>query len=570
MEVGIDWLGNYSRFTYDEPKLYFAMLKEQGKAVLDDEFNIAQEIQLNFLRRLVIDSFGNGSPNDGFKIVGIGSANDFTIKGGDGTTEGAGRIWINGYPIILPSDVSYSAQPIAQSPLTTPAGVRVDEVYLDISFKEYGPIEDPLIQDPTLGVETSRRLKLVWELKVAEGSVTPASYVDANNITHSTYKVAELNRTASANIDPGMVVDTRSTGKAADHIADNTNPHNVTAAQAGAPTTTQHDSLAASVASHTGDSNNPHAVTKAQIGLSNVTNDAQLASSNNLSDLANVSVARTNLGASTDNTGNTLVLRGAGGQISAYSINTDFMSAERTSTIGDIATVFGNNANYVDNLMRIKTTSAGKASLSFLQMSSSNTSDTEFNFRSDGNGFCDGSWSGGGADFAENFEWTDGNPENEDRVGVTVVSDGHRIRVALDTDSAASIIGAISGMPTVVGNSDMGRWKEKYIKDDYGRYVYEDATLIKWLQDGEKYEYFSDRIPVDITPPSRVKKVASTRRKLNPEHDENKEYVSREDRKEWDFVGIIGRVRIRNDQPINPNWIRLRSISESVSEWLVR
>lgn len=47
---------------------------------------------------------------------------------------------------------------------------------------------------------------------------------------------------------------------------------------------------------HTGNTSNPHSVTKAQVGLGSVTDDAQLKIASNLSDLANVSTARTNLG----------------------------------------------------------------------------------------------------------------------------------------------------------------------------------------------------------------------------------------------------------------------------------
>ena len=43
--------------------------------------------------------------------------------------------------------------------------------------------------------------------------------------------------------------------------------------------------------------------------------------------------------------------------------------------------------------------------------------------------------------------------------------------------------------------------------------------------------------------------------KLNPDYDSTKDYVSREDRKEWDTVGLVG---------------KLRDISDSVEEWLVR
>ena len=48
--------------------------------------------------------------------------------------------------------------------------------------------------------------------------------------------------------------------------------------------------------SHLSDLNNPHAVSKSQLGLSNVTNDAQLKINSNLSDLADIPAARTNLG----------------------------------------------------------------------------------------------------------------------------------------------------------------------------------------------------------------------------------------------------------------------------------
>jgi hypothetical protein len=47
---------------------------------------------------------------------------------------------------------------------------------------------------------------------------------------------------------------------------------------------------------HIADTANPHAVTKTQVGLANVSNAAQLVATNNLSDLALASTARTNLG----------------------------------------------------------------------------------------------------------------------------------------------------------------------------------------------------------------------------------------------------------------------------------
>ena len=74
---------------------------------------------------------------------------------------------------------------------------------------EYGPADDPAIVDPTLGTETSRRLRVMYMVRVAEGGLTPADYTDATGITHHTLRLATLARTASAAIDAGMVADKR-------------------------------------------------------------------------------------------------------------------------------------------------------------------------------------------------------------------------------------------------------------------------------------------------------------------------------------------------------------------------
>jgi len=52
------------------------------------------------------------------------------------------------------------------------------------------------------------------------------------------------------------------------HTGNASNPHSVTAAQAGAPTT-------ATFNAHANSTSNPHSVTKSQVGLSAVTNNAQ-------------------------------------------------------------------------------------------------------------------------------------------------------------------------------------------------------------------------------------------------------------------------------------------------------
>ena len=161
------------------------------------------------------------------------------------------------------------------------------------------------------------------------------------------------------------------------------------------------------------------------------------------------------------------------------------------------------------------------------------SADTEFYIRGDGNAYADGSWTGGGADYAEYFEWSDGNTEAEDRRGISVVLDGDKIREAVAGEEP---IGVISGNPSVVGDGDVDRWKGKYLHDDYGSYVLD--------EDGY--------------------------RQLNPDYDSSVEYVQREDRAEWDTVGLMGKLRVRKGQVTGTRWIKMRDVSNTVEEWLVR
>ena len=204
---------------------------------------------------------------------------------------------------------------------------------------------------------------------------------------------------------------------------------------------------------------------------------------------------------------------------------------------GDVVlTVKADTSSFAHNVTRLLCDRGGSSGFAFLVCTSGNLSDDQFNLRGDGNAYADGSWNGGGADYSEYFEWHDGNTSNEDRRGYTVVLDGNKIRKSINEDNTNNIIGVISGNPSVVGDNDIGRWKNKYQKDDYGSHILNEN---------------GDRI-------------------LNTEYDENQNYISREDRQEWDIVGLMGKVRINKGQPVGDRWIKMRDISETVEEWLIR
>ena len=204
------------------------------------------------------------------------------------------------------------------------------------------------------------------------------------------------------------------------------------------------------------------------------------------------------------------------------------------STINDQTIwVTCSNTSHTESIFQVNAHRTANSAYNFLRAYSGNLADLEFNLRGDGNAFADGTWTGGGADYAEYFEWSDGNPTEADRRGISVVLDGDKIREA---QAGEDPIGVISGNPSIVGDAAWNKWSGKYLRDEFGTYLLDES--------GD--------------------------RQLNPAYDPDVEYTPREQRPEWDCVGLMGKLRIRKGQVTGSRWIKMRDISDSVEEWLVR
>lgn len=330
------------------------------------------------------------------------------------------------------------------------------------------------------------------------------------------------------------------------------------------------------------------------------------------------------------------------------------------------------HASYTGAIDFLYADRAAAADYKFLEARSGGSAgDLEFRLSGDGNGTCDGSWTGGGADYAEFFEWADGNPLSEVRTGLPVVLEGDKIRPALDGEQP---IGVISANPSVVGDGDIDRWKGKYLRDDFGAYIWEEFEALSWAEtvtdtetvkeqavelqersrevvsvsdgkavrrvitetvpvplfdefplfdeagdpvteqvlvgmsepvlddDGNKVEpaqpvyearqavhleprmvevqretsrevqhsYAADEVPEGLTVPDDAERTTLKRRTVNPAYDPAQEYTPRAERKEWDTVGLMGKLRLRKGQPVADSWLKMREVSADVEEWLVR
>ena len=235
------------------------------------------------------------------------------------------------------------------------------------------------------------------------------------------------------------------------------------------------------------------------------------------------------------------------------------------------------HASYASNGLLFEVTRAASTLYSFCAMRSSVAGDTEFSFRGDGQAYADGSWNASGADYQEWFESTDGS---ELEIGKAVVLDGDKIRIYnAETDSADNILGvtrpqADNKNSAVVGNTAWNHWTDKYLTDDWGVYIRENVTVWTYTEDGDEMAVYERDQAEDWTPPEGAVSSTQSIRKLNPEYsvevDDETNYSPREDRDEWNLIGLLGQVQIKAGEPTRPTWIKMKDISDAVEMWMIR
>jgi len=208
-------------------------------------------------------------------------------------------------------------------------------------------------------------------------------------------------------------------------------------------------------------------------------------------------------------------------------------------------------------------------------------------------------------DYAEFFEWKTplaDDDEAEAMLGMTVVLDGDKVRLA-EVGEEDAILGVIRPNGVATTCNERIKWQAKYLKDVWGRFIYEDFTRTTWNEPDKshRHSYPSDQIPAYrlkrdfsqdqpnwwlneanfekdkdgefipvVVPETDAEKEATDflvrdyhrgsgkpleRRIFNPEFDQSREYEQRQDRrKEWAIVGLIGQVIIRQEAVLAPNY----------------
>lgn len=150
-----------------------------------------------------------------------------------------------------------------------------------------------------------------------------------------------------------------------------------------------------------------------------------------------------------------------------------------------------------------------------------------------------------GADYAEFIKpWHDNNPDNEDRVGYFVTIKNKLLYKANEGDY---IVGITSGNPSIIGNADEDYYW-RYERDNFNRIVMEDVPeMTQKLDDNGEPLYDEETHEPILVPTGKVIKNAAM--KIADDYDSSQQdsYIERKYRPEWDYVGMIGVIPVRDD-----------------------
>ena len=167
-------------------------------------------------------------------------------------------------------------------------------------------------------------------------------------------------------------------------------------------------------------------------------------------------------------------------------------------------------------------------------------------------------YSSSGADYAEMFEWLDGNISNEDRIGKFVTIEGDKIKLATSQDDY--ILGVVSGNPSVIGDSHSDQWAYMFEQDIFGRPIYETVTIPEEKDDDGNII---------------VEEHTEEQLKVSKQYDNTQPYIARDKRKEWVAVGLLGKLICIDDGTseingyVKPNENSIATYSEAKTKYRV-
>ena len=207
------------------------------------------------------------------------------------------------------------------------------------------------------------------------------------------------------------------------------------------------------------------------------------------------------------------------------------IAAGKNLTAAARSTVFG---HYNDTFTGMSSDGSTTGAMVVLGRGTSSSKFNLWSIQANGDMYLKGTgqYKTGSGDYAEYFEWSDGNVDNEDRRGRFVtIDENEKIRFATADDDY--ILGIVSGCPGVLGDAHEEDWKGRFLRDIYNAPIYEEREV----------EAEIDEESGEIITPAHT----DTFQVENPEYDPTREYIGRKDRPEWSPIGMLGKLTVDDD-----------------------
>lgn len=171
--------------------------------------------------------------------------------------------------------------------------------------------------------------------------------------------------------------------------------------------------------------------------------------------------------------------------------------------------------------------------------------------------------------YAELFEWADGNPQDEDRSGLTVAlnDEGKLIDASDDNEN---IIGVVVKSAAIIGNTGWNIWQDKYNLDEQ---EFKKYKIVEWKDESGflHSEYVSSLSPEFGLPEDAVIYDSDENGKdmfrpvLSKSYDADREYEPRIKRG-WTLVALKGTVNMYKGQNIRSSWIKIRDLNDELEQ----
>jgi hypothetical protein len=208
--------GDFARVTFDPARHYSQVLQQQGRVLLDADWNEQGYIQLHLLRTLIRDLVGPcWAVGDGFALTTSDTNADGQVKARPLAQWqlAAGHFYVDGILCENEATCALPDQPYHPSPdygvtdgktgfETQPVGAVL---WLDVWERHLSWIEAPVIADVALnGVDTCSRAQVVWQLRML-GQVQADQQLDDITTALKLRLHASTDPTAQAAINESLV-----------------------------------------------------------------------------------------------------------------------------------------------------------------------------------------------------------------------------------------------------------------------------------------------------------------------------------------------------------------------------